>query len=277
LAPVLRKHFDPNVNLVCVAEKIQPNAFEPHAKSAYAGCFDFGKSQKAKLGGPSRPSRVINKEINLVQTDDNEDDAENFEVRPKDESELKKESGLSEETTMELARELYGTPREKRPDTKNSVHGGNVEPKTRSVIDQPPVVNSIKKFRVSKPSLTCGSTNDLAVQARHPNLLRRGEPHSIRQQVINELYEQTIGMSTRTIKSFHESHDSRLALPDIWKEILTHRQSNSMWIRGSRDCFPYPRQSSHTSMRPNGSLHPVAKAVQNTAYSALRQNAELDL
>jgi hypothetical protein len=132
---VLRKHFDPNVNLVCVAEKIQPNAFEPHAKSAYAGCFDFGKSQKAKLGGPSRPSRVINKEINLVQTDDNEDDAENFEVRPKDESELKKESGLSEETTMELARELYGTPREKRPDTKNSVHGGNVEPKTRSVID----------------------------------------------------------------------------------------------------------------------------------------------
>jgi hypothetical protein len=50
-----------------------------------------------------------------------------------------------------------------------------------------------------------------------------------------------------------------------------------MWIRGSKDCLSYPRQSSHTTTRPNGTLDPRVKAVQNTAYNALRQNAELDL
>jgi hypothetical protein len=50
-----------------------------------------------------------------------------------------------------------------------------------------------------------------------------------------------------------------------------------MWIRGTEDCLPYPRQSSHTTTRPNGTMDPRVKAVQNTAYNALCQNAELDL
>jgi hypothetical protein len=277
LTPVLRTHFDPEVDLDAIAQKIQPNAVARYTKMVNGNRINSERKQKAKLNDHCKPSRGINKEIDLSQLDDNEDDSEDFEVRSKDEATVKKESELAKETTTELVHELYGAPRQECPDRKDSTHIGLEEHIARGNAHRPLVIDSTNDIRVNKPSSACGPANDVAVQARYPNLLAHGEPQFVRQQVVNQLYEQTCGISTRTLKSFHQSLSSRLLLPDIWKKILKHRQSNGMWTLGSRDHLPYPRQPSNAPPRPNRRINPVTKAAQYTVHSALRKNVKDDL
>jgi hypothetical protein len=115
LAPVLRMHLDPKVNLVSVAQNIQPNA-ACYTKRANGGRVNSRRKQKAKLNDRHRSSRGINKEMDVLQTDDNEDDSEDFDEKPRDSAEVKEEPDLIKEIYIGLVHERPVIPHHDRSD-----------------------------------------------------------------------------------------------------------------------------------------------------------------
>jgi hypothetical protein len=284
LAPVLRTHFDPEVDLDAIAEKIQPNTIDRYTKNVYEGRINSRWKQRLNLDDHYRPSRGNNKEINLPQTDDNEDDDEDFEERPKDTAGVKREPCSSKEISTNLVRDQLGITRQKYRDAEDSpTDDANEEQSLNAALTAVPrsAVHGVSTVRIHQPILARspvqGSVNTATVQAKSSNLRTREEPQSVHQQVVNELYEQTCGISTHTIINFYESRNPLPALPNVWKEIWTHRQINSMWTSGSLDHLPYPRTFSTVSPRPKGTLNVHARIIQTTMDEELRKNAKADL
>jgi hypothetical protein len=278
LAPVLRTHFDPEVDLDAIAEKIQPNAIDRYTKNVYEGRVDFGKNAKAK------PSCGTNKEINISCADDNEDDDEDFRERPKNTAAVKREPCPSKEIGTNLVRDQLGITRQEHRDAEDSnTDDANQEQSLDAAWTAAPrsAVHRAATPRIQRPIFTkspvCGSVNNATVQARPPNLRTREDSQSKHQQVINELYEQTCGISTHTIINFYESRNPSPELPNVWKEIWSHRQSNSMWTSGSIDRLPYPRTYSTVSPRSKSTLNVHARVMQANIDQGLRQVAEADL
>lgn len=94
LAPVLCKYFDPRVDLESLSKEILAGTFNGGRINAYAGNAYAKNNQGAKAGGSCAPSRAINKEINLPQTDDQDDDEEPSYPKPTAPAAVKKEPGL---------------------------------------------------------------------------------------------------------------------------------------------------------------------------------------
>jgi hypothetical protein len=278
LAPVLRKHFDPEVNLDLVSQKIQPRAFGPEARNTYAGGVYFARNPKAK------PSRGANKDVDLFHADDNEDDAEDFEEPLKDTAAVKREPCPSKDIDTNLVRNRLDVTRQEHHDAEDSkTDDANKEQSLNAAWSANPrsAVHRAATPRIQRPIFTkspvCGSVNNATVQARPPNLRTREDSQSKHQQVINELYEQTCGISTHTIINFYESRNPSPELPNVWKEIWSHRQSNSMWTSGSIDRLPYPRTYSTVSPRSKSTLNVHARVMQANIDQGLRQVAEADL
>jgi cation transport regulator ChaB len=284
LAPVLRKHFDPEVDLNAIAEKIQPNAIDRYTKNVYEGRINSKRKHKLNLDDHYRPSRGNNKEINLPQTDDNEDDDEDFEERPKDTAAVKRVPCSSKEISTNLVRDQLGITRQEYRDAEDSPTDDANEEQSLNVAWTAVPRSAVHRAAtpgmqrlISTKSPFRGSVNKVTVQAKSSNLRTREEPQSIHQQIVNELYEQTCGISTHTIINFYESRNPSPALPNVWKEIWTHRQSNSMWTSGSIDHLPYPRTPSTVSPRSKGTLNVHARVMQANIDKGLRQVAKADL
>jgi hypothetical protein len=295
LGPVLRKYFDPEVDLVEVSQHIQPNAFEPEEKITYKGNIDIEKGQRAKSDGRYKRSCGNNKEINLFHTDDNEDDDEDFENGPRNSTVVKRETGLSNENNVDPIRERLDVTRQERPGSKNPYLSHSHEDHStsaawnnlpRSVVyghfvgagsDQTAIADLVNGVAVSKPPLMCATADSAAVQVEPPNLPTREEPQSVHHQVVNQLYEQTCGVSLHKIKRFLESRNPRPALPNIWKQICEYRTLNNILHLGSKDQLPHPRRFSNASPKPNSVLNPYTRIVQDSMDKALRQNAQDDM
>lgn len=256
LAPVLRKHFDAEVDLDSIARKIQPAAMSRSMKDTNGGSRGFEKHRKAKSGGNYGSSCGNNRETNLVHADDHQGDDEDFEKKPQGSIKIKVESALSRGDT--------GPSRERLdviPDTKN------LSPATARVFRVRPQATT--KFR--KYSSPYG-----AVESVDSSTSTLEKPRSFYHQVVNHLYEQTSGISIDQITCFGKKHNSHLAMPQAWKEICEYRASNDMRVFGLRDQLPYPRISSHAPPKPNDTLEAVVP-VQGGIDHALYQNAEEDL
>ena len=264
LAPVLRKHFAPEVDLDSIAQHIQPAASSRSVRATHGINGDFEKHKKAKARERYGAPRGKNRETNIVQADDYQDDDEDFGEGSQSSLKIKVDPASSKDD--------IGPGRERldaNPDTKDC---SSVT--ARDFRFRPFLLKATTKLR--EYSSPYGSANDGAVKSVNPTTSTLEKPRSVYHQVINHLYEQTCGISIDQITCFGKKHNSHLALPQAWEEICEYRASNDMRIFGSRDRLPYPRISSHDPPRPNDTLKAV-RPVQGRIDHALYQNAEHDL
>ncbi|KEQ69531.1 hypothetical protein M436DRAFT_85406 [Aureobasidium namibiae CBS 147.97] len=267
LAPVLRKHFDAEVDLDTIALKIQPAAMSRSTKDAYGGSRGFETHMKAKSGGHYWSSRGNHRESNMIMTDDHQDDDEEFDEKPK----------LKIEVEPTLLKDNIGRSRERLNSTRQGGSGTkNLFAKTTHARRYRPILPR-SSSGTYKYSSSYGPANSGAVQPVTPSFLVIEEPQPVYYQVVNQLYEQSCGVSVDQITYFRDRHNAQLDLPQAWKKICDYRKSNNMRTLGVRDRLPHPRVFSCATSRSNAVSKPGVEILKGDLDEVLRQNAKNDL